>query len=326
MDHDGVIAAACKKNGAIHINWCVDDPFFMEVFHGRPIAPASNRLDFVSNRAYVAPMRERGMNAHFLPLAVDPAIFFPPTEGLDYARDVCFVGNSYRAQVNEFCSSCESFMERLVPFMGNALQRYGRNMSIDLEQEVAEELDRQALPPSLPKQKAIFIVKHFISYLSRKRTICSLAREFPGFVVFGDPFWKCDLPDEKVFTTVGYYTNLRDTYVQTKINIDINRVVITEGLTQRVFDCSACGGFIITNNKSIINEFFDIGEEGKELVTFDNERHLNELINHYLTHDEERLAIARRARKRVLNEHTYNHRMQTVFKILSEQIDHGLRP
>jgi hypothetical protein len=80
----------------------------MEVFHGRPIAPASNRLDFVSNRAYVAPMREKGLNAHFLPLAADPAIFFPPFAGApDYARDLCFVGNSYRAQVNEFCSSCE---------------------------------------------------------------------------------------------------------------------------------------------------------------------------------------------------------------------------
>jgi spore maturation protein CgeB len=144
--------------------------------------------------------------------------------------------------------------------------------------------------------------------------------------VFGDPFWKCDLPDEKVFTTVGYYTNLRETYVETKINIDINRVVITEGLTQRVFDCSACGGFIITNNKSILNEFFETGVAGKEIVTFENEHHLKELINHYLTHEDERTAIARRAQERVLKEHTYDHRMRTVFKILSEQMDHALRP
>ena len=326
MDNEGLIAAACKKNAGIHINWCVDDPFFMEVFHGRPIAAASNRLDFVSNRAYVAPMREKGLNAHFLPLAADPAIFYPPAEKPDYAHDLCFVGNSYRAQVNDFCSPCEGLMERLVPFMGDVLKRYEKNMLIDLEQEVAAQLDRQELPSSLSKPKAIFIVKHFISYLFRKRAICSLAREFPGFVVFGDPFWKCDLPDEKVFTTVGYYTNLRDTYVSTKINIDINRVVITEGLTQRVFDCSACGGFIITNNKSIINEFFETGVAGKEIVTFDNERHLKELINHYLTHEDERKAIARRAQERVLKEHTYDHRMRIVFKILSKQMDHALRP
>lgn len=324
MDHNGMIADRCGKNGTIHINWCVDDPFFMEVFHGHAIVPASNRLDFVSNRAYVAPMRERGLNAHFLPLATDPAIFFPPAEGPVYARDLCFVGNSYRTQIDEFCASCEGLMERLVPFMGDVLRRYENNMLIDLELEVAAQLDRQELPPSLSKRKAIFIVKHFISYLFRKRTICSLAREFPGFVVFGDPFWKCDLPDEKVFTTVGYYTNLRDTYVQTKINIDINRVVITEGLTQRVFDCSACGGFIITNNKLIINEFFNTKTAEKEMVTFDNEVHLKELINHYLTHEDERIAIARRAQKKVLGEHTYDHRMHTVFKILSEQMNQSL--
>jgi spore maturation protein CgeB len=120
--------------------------------------PASNRLDFVSNRAYVAPMREKGLNAHFLPLAADPAIFLPFAGAPDYVRDLCFVGNSYRAQVNEFCSSCESFMERLVPFMGDILRRYGKDLSIDLEREVAAELDRQALPPELPSQKAIFIV------------------------------------------------------------------------------------------------------------------------------------------------------------------------
>jgi spore maturation protein CgeB len=326
MDRDGEIAAACKKNAGIHINWCVDDPFFMEVFHGRPIAPASNRLDFVSNRAYVAPMREKGLNAHFLPLAADPAIFFPPAGIPNYARDLCFVGNSYRAQVNDFCSPCEDLMERLVPFMGDVLKRYEKNMLIDLEGEVAAQLDLQDLPPTLSKQKAIFIVKHFISYLFRKRAICSLAREYPGFVVFGDPLWKYDLSDERVFTTVGYYTNLRDTYVGTKINIDINRVVITEGLTQRVFDCSASGGFIITNNKPIINEFFETGEVGKEVVMFDNGGHLKELVNHYLTHDEERKAIARRAQERVLKEHTYDHRMRTVFKILSEQMDGSLRP
>jgi len=324
MDNEGEIAAHCAKNGTIHINWCVDDPFFMEIFHGRPIMPASNRLDFVSNRAYVAPMRERGLNAHFLPLAADPAIFFPPAEAPPYARDLCFVGNSYRKQIDEFCSSCEGLMERLVPFMGDVLHRYERNMLIDLEREVAAELDGQTLPPSLSKRKATFIVKHFISYLFRKRTVCSLAREFPGFVVFGDPFWKCDLPDEKVSTTVGYYANLRDTYVRTKINIDINRVVITEGLTQRVFDCSACGGFIITNNKSIINEFFETKTVEKELVTFDNERHLKDLINHYLMNEEERLAIARRAQKKVLGEHTYDHRMRTIFKILSEQMNQAL--
>jgi spore maturation protein CgeB len=53
-------------------------------------------------------------------------------------------------------------------------------------------------------------------------------------------------------------------------------------------------------------------------VTFDNERHLKELINHYLTHEEERIAIARRAQKKVLGEHTYDHRMQAIFKILKE--------
>jgi spore maturation protein CgeB len=230
------------------------------------------------------------------------------------------VGNSYRNQIDEFCAECKNLMDDLVPFMGTVLKRYEKNMLIDIEQEVAEELSGHVLSASLSKRKAIFIVKHFISYLFRKRIVAGLAKEFHDFMVFGDALWALDLPQEKVSTAVGYYTNLRETYVETRVNIDINRVVITEGLTQRVFDCCACGGFIITNNKSILNEFFITEGPEKQIAAFDNEPHLKELINYYRSHEEERKGIALRGRQRVLQEHTYDHRMKTIFKILSENI------
>jgi spore maturation protein CgeB len=325
LDRAGSIAAYCIKNAIFQVNWCVDDPFFMEDFHGRPIAPASNRIDFVSNRAYVPVMLKKGLNAHFLALAADPALFFPTSPSSAYKRDVCFVGNSYRNQIDEFCAECKNLMDDLVPFMGTVLKRYEKNMLIDIEQEVVEELSGHVLPASLSKRKAIFIVKHFISYLFRKRIVAGLAKEFHDFMVFGDALWALDLPQEKVSTAVGYYTNLRETYVETRVNIDINRVVITEGLTQRVFDCCACGGFIITNNKSILNEFFITDGPEKQIAAFDNEPHLKELINYYRSHEEERKGIALRGRQRVLQEHTYDHRMKTIFKILSENIHRRTR-
>jgi len=320
LDEAGVIARYIAMISALHVNWCVDDPFFMEIFHDRPLKSAFNRLDFVSNRAYVEPLRAKGFIAHFLPLATDPSLFFPFSGNTGYKRNVCFVGNSYRKQLDEFCAGHGDFLQRLVPFMGEALKNRESDVTTDISSEVTRKLASEVLPLSLPARKANFIVKHFISYLFRKRFVCGLARAYPDFVVFGDEFWLCDLPKEQVSLSVGYYTNLNQTYGETRINIDINRVVITEGLTQRVFDCLAGGNFIMTDKKSIISEFFKTEGEDREVVVFNNELHCRELIDYFLLHEAERKAIAERGRKRVLAQHTYDHRLRTLFGVLSEHL------
>jgi spore maturation protein CgeB len=320
LDEFGIIARYLEKKSALHINWCVDDPFFLEIFHNRSLKNADYRLDFVSNRAYVGPLLTRGFNAHFLPLAADPSMFFPLSGPQSCSRDLCFVGNSYRKQLDEFCAGHDDFLQSLVPFMGETLKMWESDVTTDICAEVVKKIVSSDLPPSLPARKAIFIVKHFISYLFRKRFVCSLAMAYPDFMVFGDEFWLCDLPKEKVSLSVGYYANLNQTYGQTKINLDINRIVITEGLTQRVFDCLAGGNFILTNRKSIIGEFFHIDGQDREVVVFDNELHCRELIDYFLFHEDQRRTIAQRGRKRVLLEHTYDHRVHSIFSVLSNHV------
>jgi spore maturation protein CgeB len=320
LDFDGIVARYIGDTSMVHVNWCVDDPFFMEIIHGRPIKATPNRVDFVSNRAYVRPLRERGMDAHFLALASDPSLFHPSQEPATYERELCFVGNSYRKQLDELCSSHEPFMESLAGFMSALLTRYENDAMFDLEAQIQNKLAALRLPLSLPRRKAVFLVKHFISFLFRKRIVCSLADHFGGFTVFGDEGWLVDIPREKVSASVGYYRNLNETYGTTKINVDINRAVITEGLTQRIFDCGAGAHFVITSNKPVIDEFFVTSGSGREAVVFDSEAHLRELIDYFFNHDGERRAIAQRARTRVLREHTYDHRVRSLFALLSVKI------
>jgi spore maturation protein CgeB len=56
------------------------------------------------------------------------------------------------------------------------------------------------------------------------------------------------------------------------------------------------------------------------VVVFDNEQHLGELIDHYASHDSERAAIVERGRRRVLSEHTYDHRIAEIFRVVSGEI------
>jgi spore maturation protein CgeB len=324
IDRQGIIASFCATRGIVHLNWCGDDPFFHQTFYGTPLRVMANRIDFVTDRGYVGPMRAAGINAHFLPLATDPGIFAPALPALPVLRTACFVGNSYNRQIEDFAKGNETFIDGLVPFVTALLMEFQKNPLLNLSAKVDEKIHATGLPQGLSAAKASFVLKHLVSYFYRKRLILSLCRTYPDFMVFGDQWWLLDLPREKISTAVGYYINLSQTYQQTKVNIDVNRVVIREGLTQRVFDCLASGSFVITSTKSVLPEFFETQGDKREAVMFESEQHLKELIDFYAQHDDERAAIVKRGRARVLAEHTYDHRIQAIFKIVSDEM--GKKP
>jgi spore maturation protein CgeB len=320
IDREGILASFFEKSTIIHLNWCGDDPFYHQTFHGTPLRPKPNRMDFVTDRGYVPLLRDAGMNAHFLPLATDPSIFAPAQPPLGFLRTACFVGNSYNRQIEDFAKGNEHFIDGLVPFVTGLLFEFQKNPLLDLSKKVEEKIGSEVLPAGLSPAKAAFLLKHLVSYFYRKKLILSLCKSYPDFMVFGDQWWLLDLPREKISTAVGYYVNLSQTYQQTKVNIDVNRVVIREGLTQRVFDCLASGSFVITSKKSVLPEFFEVQGDNRETVMFESEKHLRELIDYFAAHDEERTAIVNRGRQRVLGEHTYDHRMQTIFRIVSDEM------
>jgi spore maturation protein CgeB len=321
LDPGGLIARFCADNRLRHINWYVDTPAYLSAFFGIEFPPTRQRIDFISDRGLLDMMRSRGYDAHFLPLGTDPAIFFPlPDEPRTFARDVCFVGNSYREEMEKMLHDSGNFFETHMPFISEMLHRYQRNMRRDFTGEIQAYIAEIKLPGHIAPAKAAFIIRYALGYLHRKRIIASVARTFPGFTVFGDPFWLVDLPGEKVGLDVKYYTNLSQTYQQSRINLDINRSMIVDGFTQRIFDCLATGSFLITSPKPVIDEYFVSEGPEREIVVFENEPHLIELITYYLKHEDERAEIARRGHEKVMAHHTYDHRVkEMVAKALGEE-------
>lgn len=319
LDAAGEIGTFMHRRGIVHVNWYVDDPFFFEIINRITFPSFPNRFDFVSDRGYVKPLRSRGYKAWFLPLATDPSLFFPLEPAPTAERDACFVGNSYRTQLDTYLKDCDRFMEEQLPFLHLLLQRYRENLCYDIEQPLREYFAGKPLPGSMTPERAVFVARHFVGYLFRKSVISSLAAEYRDFMVFGDIGWAQDLSEGRVSTAVGYYTNLNKTYQTTRVNIDINRMVIRDGFTQRVFDCSAAGALVITSPKRVIGEYFETEGHGCELVVFENEKHLRELLDYYRTHENEGKAIAARAREKVLALHTYDHRVRTMFSTISRE-------
>jgi hypothetical protein len=77
-------------------------------------------------------------------------------------------------------------------------------------------------------------------------------------------------------------------------------------LSNRLYDASAAGAFVISDDVEGLEAEFDSG-----VVGYRDRRHLHDLIEHYLEHPAERRERSERARAAVLARHTFVHRART---------------
>lgn len=112
----------------------------------------------------------------------------------------------------------------------------------------------------------------------------------------------------------------------TKVNINLHssiqaRELVTGGdfVNPRTFEIAACGAFQLVDRRSLLDELFATGADDAELAVFERLEDLAPLIQHFLAHPEEREAVARRGRERVLREHTYAARMKTLLDFVAER-------
>lgn len=84
------------------------------------------------------------------------------------------------------------------------------------------------------------------------------------------------------------------------------------GLNTRTFELLAAGTFELVDAVAGMD---DLLIPGQEVAAYRSSQEARELARHYLRHPEERTPIVARGRARVLREHTYVHRMQTLLGI-----------
>ena len=89
-------------------------------------------------------------------------------------------------------------------------------------------------------------------------------------------------------------------------HVDHHAGELDRGLNLRAFELAACGVFQLLQRVPSVGEFF---EEGEEIVCFETKEEMLDKIRYYLAHESERRQIAEAARKRVLREHTWAHRV-----------------
>lgn len=87
----------------------------------------------------------------------------------------------------------------------------------------------------------------------------------------------------------------------------------TKQIKARLFEVTACGGFLLTEEVEGLEEYF---QPRKEIETFASAEELLDKCRYYLEHEPERRAIASAGCARTHREHTYRQRFGEIFAAL----------
>jgi spore maturation protein CgeB len=109
------------------------------------------------------------------------------------------------------------------------------------------------------------------------------------------------------------YEEMMDIFATSKINLNFSKTYkyMKFGIKGRIFKVCLAGGFLLTEYCPGIEKYFEID---KEIVCFRNPEEMVDKIKYYLSHDEQRRAIAKAGWERAKNEYTAFHIMSRVFQ------------
>ena len=79
----------------------------------------------------------------------------------------------------------------------------------------------------------------------------------------------------------------------------------------RNFEVPGCGGFLLAQRVPHLEEYFVPGEE---VGSFDDENDLVRQVDYWQSNPDRRAAVAEAGYRRVLAEHTYDHRFEVIFR------------
>ena len=154
-----------------------------------------------------------------------------------------------------------------------------------------------------------------LAAVERERTLNRLAEHFSVNL-----YTRSDasgLPRVHVRGGVNTLTEMPKVFHASKINLNITMRPIETGLSLRVWDVLGCGGFLLTNYQAEIPEYFEIG---KDLETYESMEELEQKVQYYLNHEEERIEIAINGYEKVAKYHTYEQRLAEMIRILDSTL------
>lgn len=309
MDTQGLFAGLFEDLAIPYASWFVDDP--RTILMGSTAYASEYAVAFTWEAAYADYLRACGFaQVEELPLAVDDTLFnAPPAEA--WSLPPSFVGNS----MVEFAER-EWNWARERPAIECALHDAldGGRVTREVFARGVEVILGDAAHGLSAEDLRHCELLCFVEGTRRLRQGLADALGPLGVVMRGDGGWAGHALHYG--GPVHYFGELPGHYRETPVNLNVTSVQMASAVNQRVFDCPAAGGFLLTDAQSSLVALFDADTE---LAVYHDLEECAELLQQYLAAPGVRREIVARAQARILGEHTYRHRLSHIRDVLAQR-------
>jgi len=312
LDAEGQVLGLLRKCGIPLASWFVDkhDMFLRNAVDANALLAV-----FTWDPDGVRPIGDLGVPVvRHLPLATDPEVFTKGPSGR--LHGVSFVGSSWARKIADNINA-GSFPETLLKQYGLVGSLYEQNPQVSPVALLARSAPRllcelESLPPGKQLQY-VRLVQLEATRLRRLRCVEQLLRFKPAIV--GDGFWREHLARHGMpfiwYGRMHYEQELPSFYRQVSVNFNTTSLQSSNAVNQRLFDIPACGSFVLTDRTAGMEELF---EPGSEVACYDSVEDIGPQVERWLADTAGRKRVSEAARKRVLAEHTYEHRLLAIVK------------
>ncbi len=321
------ISEACQKYDIPYVSWVFDCPHYTLDSHvtNNPV----NRI-FVFDKVLYQNMVNKGVKTiNYSPLGVNEKRLGELCQKLDketggeiaYEHDVSFLGNLYDNEYN-FYDQVNFLPPVLKGYTDAVIKAQERVFGADFftEEEIypyekVKELRQYIQFEQTGKYEIDYdgvmldILRKKVTVNERRNILTEMGKRF-NTVLYTSPGTKpiegvCDLG------LASYNEKMPRVFHRSKVNLNITLRSILSGVSLRVIDILAAGGFLITNYQAEIAEYF---EDGVDLVMAYTPEDMIQKTAYYLQHEDERKEIALNGQKKVFENFAYTKLLQDILK------------
>ncbi|MBD5444468.1 MAG: glycosyltransferase [Lachnospiraceae bacterium] len=315
-----LISNVCKKENIRYISWIYDSPY-VKLYSYTAINPCNTI--YVFDKELYLEFHNAGINTvHYMPMAANVERLDrlkPNKSGKDpeFLYDISFVGSLYTEKHNFYdrmTNLSDYARGYLDAVMAAQMQIQGYNFVQTSISPIIGDLQK-ALPmepnpdgvETIEYLYAQYVINRKITGIERIDLISEITKKHTFDLFTHDPNFQ--MPNLNNRGRVDNYQEMPLVFKQSKINLNISLRSIKSGIPQRAFDIMGSGSFLISNYQ---NDFLDYFTPGEDFDIYDSKTDLINKIDYYLSHDDERMAIARNGHDKIAIAHTYCHRVREM--------------
>ena len=329
VDREGVFTELLERLELPLASWFVDNPHLILFQYAGLKSPWLSIFTWDADN--VSSLKDEGFqHAFYLPLGATPERYAAAgavagagrfTAPPEWKAPVSFVGNSMVYKVAQRMKAAKPSKPLLL-----AYKQIAAGFAVHPERSVYAYLTAHH-PELMPAYEQLGSMERrlafetMITWEATRQYRAACLRPILDFnpLLVGDKGWRLTFPDAppgvRLHAELSYYTDLPFFYPLSEINFNCTSAQMKGAVNQRVFDVPAAGAFVLTDWRAQMDDLF---EPEKEVIFYRSPEEVPELLKYYLAHPQERGRIAAAARKRVLAEHTYAHRLQTIIARMRE--------